>query len=135
MEGKITWERGNTWRKAYDSIQWFPFTFGCSKNWYLCRKTMFTCWISLFCNGFTLEPTAQATLVYTKKYLKAKEELWKLKYFTIWCKNIISKNPLKETKTLQDVIKYSKGRCDRSSWSFFHPSMDEIIQGRKPWHK
>jgi hypothetical protein len=30
----------------------------------------------------TLGPTAQATLVYIKKYLKAKEELWKLKYFT-----------------------------------------------------
>jgi hypothetical protein len=30
----------------------------------------------------TLGPRAQATLVYIKKYLKAKEELWKLKYFT-----------------------------------------------------
>jgi hypothetical protein len=29
----------------------------------------------LFCNGFTLGPTAQATLVYIKRYLKAKEEL------------------------------------------------------------
>jgi len=26
-------------------------------------KTMFTCWVSLFCNGFTLGPMAQATLV------------------------------------------------------------------------
>jgi hypothetical protein len=24
---------------------------------------MFTCWVSLFCNGFTLGPTAHATLV------------------------------------------------------------------------
>jgi hypothetical protein len=34
-----------------------------------------------------------------KKYLKAKEEFWKLKYFTI-AKTIIfkKKNPLKETK-------------------------------------
>jgi hypothetical protein len=31
----------------------------------------------------TLGPRAQATLVYIKKYLKAKEELWKLKYFTM----------------------------------------------------
>jgi hypothetical protein len=36
--------------------------------------------------------------IYIKKDLKAKEELWKLKYFTI-AKNIIfKKNPLKETK-------------------------------------
>ncbi len=27
-------------------------------------KTMFICWVSLLCNGFTLGPTAQATLVY-----------------------------------------------------------------------
>jgi serine protease inhibitor len=45
----------------------------------------------------TLGPTVQATLVYIKKYLKAKDELWKLKYFTI-AKIQISKNPLKETK-------------------------------------
>jgi hypothetical protein len=51
--------------KAYHSIQaWFPFIFGCSKNRYIHCKTMFMCWVSLFCNGFTLEPMAQATLVY-----------------------------------------------------------------------
>jgi hypothetical protein len=51
--------------KAYDSIQaWFPFIFGCSKNPYIHYKTMFTCWVSLFCNGFTLGPMAQATLVH-----------------------------------------------------------------------
>ncbi len=50
------------WFEAYHSIQaWFPFIFGCSKNWYLHCKTMFTCWVSVFCNG----PTAQATLVCT----------------------------------------------------------------------
>jgi hypothetical protein len=32
----------------------FPFLFGCSKNLYIHCKTMFTCWVSLFCNGFTL---------------------------------------------------------------------------------
>jgi hypothetical protein len=44
-------------------------------------------------NQFTLEPIAKGTLTrgvshyglsnYIKKYLKAKEELWKLKYFTM----------------------------------------------------
>jgi uncharacterized HAD superfamily protein len=39
-----------------------------------------------------------------KKYLKAtKEELWKLKYFTMQKYNL-QKNPLKETKILQDII-------------------------------
>jgi hypothetical protein len=39
----------------------------------------------------------------SKKYLKAKEELWKLKYFTMQKCNL-QKNPLKETKILQDII-------------------------------
>jgi hypothetical protein len=40
--------------------------------------------------------------IYTKKYLKAKEEeLWKLKYFTMQKYTKPSKNPLKETKILQ----------------------------------
>ncbi len=34
-----------------------------------------------------------------KKYLKAKEERWKLKYFTMQKYNLL-KNPLKETKIL-----------------------------------
>jgi hypothetical protein len=39
------------------------------------------------------------------KYLKAKEEeLWKLKYFTMQKYNLQKKNPLKETKILQDII-------------------------------
>jgi hypothetical protein len=42
-----------------------------------------------------------AFAIYIKKYLKAKEELWKLKYFTI---NHLQKNPLKQTKILQNVI-------------------------------
>jgi hypothetical protein len=40
--------------------------------------------------------------IYIKKYLKAKEELWKLKYLTMQ-KIKSSKNPLKETKILQDI--------------------------------
>jgi len=41
--------------------------------------------------------------IYIKKYLKAKEELWKLKYFTM-AKYNLQNNPLKETKILQDII-------------------------------
>jgi hypothetical protein len=63
---KSAWECGNTW-KAYHSIQaWFPFILGCSKNWSVHCKTMFTCWVFVFCNGFTLGPTAHATLVNIK---------------------------------------------------------------------
>ncbi len=43
-----------------------------------------------------------ALLIYIKKYLKAKEELWKFKYFTMQKYNL-QKNPLKETKILQDI--------------------------------
>jgi hypothetical protein len=38
-----------------------------------------------------------------KKYSKAKKELWKFKYFTMQKYNL-QKNPLKETKMLQDII-------------------------------
>jgi hypothetical protein len=38
-----------------------------------------------------------------KKYLKAGEELWKFKYFTMQKYNL-QKNPLKETKILQEMI-------------------------------
>ncbi len=41
--------------------------------------------------------------IYTKRYLKAKEELWKLKYFTMQKYNL-QKNPLQETQILQDII-------------------------------
>ncbi len=41
--------------------------------------------------------------IYIKKYLKAKEELWTLEYFTIQNQNL-QKNLLKETKILQDII-------------------------------
>jgi len=37
------------------------------------------------------------------KDIKAKEELWKFKYFTMPKYNL-QKNPLKETKILQDII-------------------------------
>jgi len=41
--------------------------------------------------------------IYIKKYLKAKEELWKLKYFTMQKYNL-QKIPLKKPKILQDII-------------------------------
>jgi hypothetical protein len=37
--------------------------------------------------------------IYIKNYLKAKEELWKFKYFTMQ-KYYLQKNPLKDTKIL-----------------------------------
>jgi hypothetical protein len=40
--------------------------------------------------------------IYIKKYHKVKQELWKLKYFTMQKYNL-QKNPLKETKILQDI--------------------------------
>jgi len=41
--------------------------------------------------------------IYIKKDLKAEKQLWKLKYFTMKKCNL-QKNPLKETKILQDII-------------------------------
>jgi hypothetical protein len=41
--------------------------------------------------------------IYIKKHLKAKEELWKLKYFTMQKYNL-QQNLVKETKILQDII-------------------------------
>jgi hypothetical protein len=40
--------------------------------------------------------------IYIKKYLRAKEELWKLKYFTMQKYNL-QKGPLKGKKILQDI--------------------------------
>jgi hypothetical protein len=44
--------------------------------------------------------------IYIEKYLKAKEELWKFKYFTMQKYNL-QKNPLKETKILQEITIYN----------------------------
>jgi len=41
--------------------------------------------------------------IYILKHLKEKEELWKLKYFTMPKYNL-QNNPLKETKILQNII-------------------------------
>jgi hypothetical protein len=54
-------------------------------------------------NGLPLKKPQCDLAIYIKKYVKAKEELLKLQYF-IMKKNIIfKKNPLKETKFLQDI--------------------------------
>jgi hypothetical protein len=45
----------------------------------------------------------QGLAFYIKKYLKAKEELRKLKYFTLQKYNL-QKNCVKETEILQDII-------------------------------
>jgi hypothetical protein len=42
--------------------------------------------------------------IYIQKYLKAKGELWKLKYFTMQKYNLQKSNPQKEAKILQDII-------------------------------
>jgi hypothetical protein len=42
--------------------------------------------------------------IHIKKYLKEKEELWKFNYFTMQKKKSLQKNPLRETKILQDII-------------------------------
>jgi hypothetical protein len=41
--------------------------------------------------------------IYMKKYINAKEELWKLKFFNMQKYNL-QKYPLKETKILQNII-------------------------------
>jgi hypothetical protein len=41
--------------------------------------------------------------IYIKTSIKAKEGLWKLKHFTMQKYNL-QKNPLEETKILQDII-------------------------------
>jgi hypothetical protein len=40
-----------------------------------------------------------------KKYLKAKEESWKFKYFTMQKYINLQRNPQRETKILQDNLK------------------------------
>jgi hypothetical protein len=41
--------------------------------------------------------------IYIKKHLQAKEDIWKLNYFTMQKYNL-QKNPPKETKIFQDII-------------------------------
>jgi hypothetical protein len=48
--------------------------------------------------------TIALPFIYIEKYLQAKDELWKLKYFTMQKKKNLQNNPLKETKILQGII-------------------------------
>jgi hypothetical protein len=64
---------------------------------------------SLLISAFETNETRGASqcglAICTKKYPKAKEELWKLKYFTMQKYINLQINPLKEkTKILQDII-------------------------------
>ncbi len=59
--------------------------------------------LSLSHPNFTRGVSHFGLAIYIKKYLKAKEELWKLKYFTMQKYNL-QKSPLKETKIVQDII-------------------------------
>jgi hypothetical protein len=57
--------------------------------------------------GVLLSQCGLAIYIFLKFfYLEAKEELWKFKYFTMQKYNLQKKkkNPLKETKILQDII-------------------------------
>jgi hypothetical protein len=59
--------------------------------------------LKLLCDMSTRGVSHYGLAIYIKKYLKAKEELCKFKYFTMQIYNL-QKNPLKETKILQDII-------------------------------
>jgi hypothetical protein len=63
-----------------------PWVFACRKN------QLLTSCVS-HCLSFA---------IYIKTFTKAKEELWKLKHFTMQKYNL-QKNPLEETKILQDI--------------------------------
>ncbi len=75
MEGKISWGHGNTWRLIIQFKHDFISYLAVQKIWYIHCKTMFTCWVSLFCRGFTLGPMTQATLW----LLRNKHEMKKIK--------------------------------------------------------
>jgi hypothetical protein len=58
-----------------------------------------------------------------KSIFKAEEGLWKFKYFTMQKYNL-QKNPLKETKILQDIITlYSISSFNTSQNSIFQKSL------------
>jgi hypothetical protein len=60
LEGKISWECGNTWRLIIRFKHVFLSYLAIQK---IDTNVLFTCWVSLFCNRFTLGPMAHATLV------------------------------------------------------------------------
>jgi hypothetical protein len=66
-------------------------------------------WLQIWCVNHVITRVLVSEMVgcgwtkVTSKYLKAKEELWKFKYFTTQKYNL-QKNPLEETKIFQDII-------------------------------
>jgi hypothetical protein len=63
----------------------------------------FFSWFSLFvCGNITRGVSHCGLAIYIKKYLKEEKNYGNSNISS--CKNIISKNPLKETKILQDII-------------------------------
>jgi hypothetical protein len=63
-----------------------------------------------------------------KKYLKAKEELWKFQYFTMQKYNFQKTNLLKETKLFQDITTLSL-------ISSFYTSQNITFQKSSPKNK
>jgi hypothetical protein len=53
-----------------------------------------------------------AFAIYIKKYLKAKEELWKLKYFTMRKIQSSKSSSIKKIKILQNIITLLVGTRD-----------------------
>jgi hypothetical protein len=90
-------------------LLWISCVCYCYNCVYHCYKIIFKLhafkyWVSTFSSQIQQGMCHTAALPFTlRKYLKAKEELWKLKYFTM-PKHNLHKNPLKETKSLQDII-------------------------------
>jgi hypothetical protein len=64
-----------------------------------CTLRCFVCFTKYNLKNKTRGASHCGLAIYIKSYLKAKEELWELKYFTMQKYNL-SKNPLKETKIL-----------------------------------
>ncbi len=65
-ENLIEKECCNTWRCTIQFKHDFISYLVVQKIYTDICKTMVTCWVSLFCNGFTLGPMTQTTLVYMK---------------------------------------------------------------------
>jgi hypothetical protein len=60
----LTWKR-KVGQRSKDHNWWGYCNHKFSKKQYIHCKTMFICWDSPFCSGFTLGPIAHATLVLT----------------------------------------------------------------------
>jgi hypothetical protein len=60
LEGKISWEHGNTWRLTIQFKHDFLSYLAVQEiGTYIAKQ----CCVLLFCNGFTLGPTAEPTIV------------------------------------------------------------------------